>query len=307
MCMSTAPAKFSDTIVYAGETEMNNMLLHMLGYQNTAQSFATAGQKKEQYNFDWSFIKTGKREEKATGNAMVLPIPAKGKMGPENLLDTSNCLHFLKDMENAVRPRYRSATRGGMEKGIASLNSVQVFESGIYTVVLANPDSDSYDIDNAIRQQVPEEKRPEINLPFLEVFTSYYRDWWIAVCCFNNKEAATAHPLLWWYEPMFEKALFAPALDAHDGLPPQLGKQVHVDHTLVVSSHKLFKDNKNFLDVSPVRYRDPAAENFKGFLPNFVMGKQYKDTSMVNGDFVLLVDEVRAGNFRPQRLNPPGA
>jgi hypothetical protein len=43
-----------------------------------------------------------------------------------------------------------------------------------------------------------------------------------------------AEPLLWWYEPKDPSHLFMPALDAHDGLPPEPGSDVDVDHVLVV-------------------------------------------------------------------------
>ena len=48
MCVSTAPAHFSDTILYAAEVELKGAgIVHVLGYQNKAQNLAVPASQSQ--------------------------------------------------------------------------------------------------------------------------------------------------------------------------------------------------------------------------------------------------------------------
>ena len=267
-CCSLAPAKFSQTLGWAGEARYQGKLVHLLGYQNRVQNLATSG-----------------------GNAMLLPLPARPKsMSPKNILDTSSCPHLLIDMENSLTPMSKS--RGGHEPRSAG---AVVFDHDIYTIVLAeNPQA----IPAALKQ-VKAERRPALSPEIFKSYGRWYPGWTFALCCFNNRDAASARPMVWWYEPCQPEKLFFPALDAHDGKPPDLKAQVGVDHMLMVSSHQMGPTAG-----SSVVYREKLSGAMQSLAPSRALGRPQRG-QMLNGDFYFDCADVRQGRFRPQRVTPP--
>lgn len=297
-CCSLQPAHFSSTKGFTGEALKDGKVVHLLGYQNTVANRVSGAT--------------------ATGNAMFLPIPAKpGTMTQQNVLDTTSCPRFMEDMENAIRDRLkggRGLSRGG-SLGVVPASFV-VFEHDIYTVVLAN---NAEVIPEALKQ-VPAEKRPALNPAIFKAYAKWYPGWTFALCCFNTSQESQAKPLLWWYEPMYSERLFFPALDAHNGNPPNLGARVDVDHALIASSYKLnpsvasgtkpkvLKSGYPIYAVAhQVQYRDTSmSASLRKLLPDFAIGKQYSQ-QMPNGDFWFEADDVRRGIFDVKRELPPGA
>ena len=129
-------------------------------------------------------------------------------------------------------------------------------------------------------------------------YDTWYPDWPVAVCCFNNQEAALANPLMVYYEPSRPEFLFAPALDSHTGDVPNLKSEVLVDHTVVVGA----PDGKG----EGVRYQDQIPSHIKRCLPRSVIGGKVQ-TYLPNGDFVFRAQQAEKGVFNPMRLLPPGA
>lgn len=293
-CCSLYPAHFSDTIVYAGEAMKNGTLVHVLGYQNTAENRNVGG-----------------------GNAMLLPIPAKsGTMTSNNILDTSECKNILKDMKRTVENMHR--TRGlHMGRGIVFQGSpaVQIFDHDIYTIVLAQ---NAAAIPAAL-SQVPAAKRPAFNKEIFSAYSKWYPGYTFALCCFNTKDAAKANPMLWWYEPSQPNELFCPALDAHTGKAPRLDQNVDVDHVLAAGSHLL---TNPMADVDPTMPADvlktmiyagkvgysnePIKTEVKTLLPEWIVGEVATGVQK-NGDFVFLTEDVRKGVLKVMRKAPPGA
>lgn len=238
MCCTLEPAELSNTILYAAEANVNGKLVHVLGYQNRAQ---TRGP-----------------------NAMILPFPAIEAMGPGNVLDTSSCKHILDDYAEAIRPRSR-----GMSKGFGydhdSFNEVQVFDSGRYSVVLAK---DARAIPDALGL-VPAGKRPALNPAIFQAYSEWYPGWPIALCCFDG--AVESEPMLWWYVPRDNNRLFLPALDAHDGKPPVLGQRVSVDHTILFGSTIRPRGYK-------VHFQDTVDPALEPYLAKLVIGATIKQT-----------------------------
>lgn len=272
MCITSARAHLSNTIVYAGEALRDGILVHVLGYQNKAENLFGGP------------------------NAMILPIPARAPMGPENMIDTRAAPRILKDMEAAIHLDSLTLSRGFGDERRTRSKSVQVFDQGSYTVVLADRPTDVM----AALSQVTIERRPSIGGDLLASFERFYPEWPLAVCCFNGRVAP--EPLLWWYEPKDPGHLWAPALDAHDGAPPVPGMLVDVDHTVVFGSSL-----QAVPGAAEVRYTEPPSsiEPLKSLLPGRVTGKQLHKMRLPNGDFS--IDRTMLGTpGKMKRVPPPG-
>jgi hypothetical protein len=296
MCVCLAAARLSKTILYAAEVCPDGKdVVHVLGYQNTVQNLAARGA--------------------AGGNAMILPFPAvPGTMTPKNVVATDDCPRILEDLAEAVRWQDTGRPR---VLGLAdSAKSVQVFDTGIYTVVLAQ---DARDIPAALAR-VPAAKRPALNPPIFDAYAVWYPEWTVALCCFNNRDAARATPMLWWYRPANSAELFAPALDCHTGAVPDLKAQVRVDHTVAVASHVMDdpgfwtkghgKSGESLEQLTRVRYGDDIPADVRPFLCAHAVGGTY-EKKMRNGDFVCPTQSLREGAYGSKgllhRVGPPGA
>jgi hypothetical protein len=280
MCCTLRPAELSKTILYAGEATRNDKLVHVLGYQNRAKN-----------RFDGP-------------NAMILPFPASKEMGPDNCLRTTGLKWLMNDLAAVVhRERLmRSASRGVDSLSLGSAKSVTVFESGEYTVVLAE---DARDIPSALGR-VTEAKRPAINEEIFDAYAKWYPDWPIALCCFASRKEMEPEPLLWWFEPKHEQVLFAPALDAHSGKAPNLMEDVRVDHAVVFGSTIRSRGQQ-------VRFRHEVPSHISPFIAGRVAGDEFK-TVLKNGDFVVPVERLAsmdedstATSLKVSRVLPPGA
>jgi len=280
MCCTLRPAELSKTILYAGEAMRNGQLVHVLGYQNRA---------KNRYNGP---------------NAMILPFPAIGAMGPSNCLETTGLRWLMNDLASAVHIE-RMMKSASMSRGIrlgSSARTLAVFDSGEYTVVLAD---DARDIPSAL-DRVHEAKRPELNEEIFDAYTKWYPEWPIALCCFQSKQEVEAEPLLWWFEPRDEKVLFAPALDAHSGNAPDLTEHVRVDHSVVFGSTRNSRG-------APVRFRREVPKHITGFIADRVVGREFQ-TALTNGDFAIPVERLTSisekttsTEIKINRPLPPGA
>lgn len=242
MCMTSRPAQLARTKLYAGEAELEGKYVHVLAYQNKA---TTRGP-----------------------NAMLLPIPAAVTPTAANVVDTRRFPTFLDEIHMATQLH---SMREARSMSRAMVPKVQVFHVGSYTVVLAERP-------RLVAQalgSVPENKRPEVGNRILDAISEQYPGWPLAVCCWDG--TIEAEPLLWWYEPRMPRWLFAPALDAHDGEPPDPSAEVRVDHHIAFGST---------LDPfgDPVPYSDAVPEGWHALLPSRVRGTRLRGT-MPNGDF----------------------
>jgi len=278
MCCSSYAAKFTGTIGYIGETQHpNHGLVHVLGYQNKAKSLVTAP------------------------NAMILHFNAAEPMGPENVIDLGDRggKRILNDWKKRMFPErgYKMSSRG-LSKGFT--NSVKVFDTGIYTVVMSAKPS----LIGEALQQVPEHKRPTINPELLSWYETTYPGWTIAVCCFQNIEEIEADPLFWWYKPAFENRFHFPAIDSHDGTPPKFHHETGREWT-VWSDHVILMGSDRFEEGGSAErlkedYRDIFPEASRAFFPNRLLAMRY-DRRLPNGDFMIQVDDVR--KHRAARLD----
>jgi hypothetical protein len=253
MCVSFDNSQMRDTILYAARTIIDNEEWHVVGYQNTAES--------------------------AGPNAMLLPFPSAEPMTRENILDISECPWLLKEMCSAIGFSLGTRSAGTRSAGTRSARTLEVFDSGSYTVILAsNPE----DIPLAL-SQVPENKRPKPNVEICNFYAKAYPNWPVALCCWSG--AIKAEPLLWKYKPKNKDFLFAPALDSHDGTPPKRQK-VKVDHSLIwgdVSSpvgRKVFWNGRSLF-----REQDVLSQHLISYVASQVFGIHLRDKTLPNGDF----------------------
>lgn len=260
MCCVFAAAVLRRTLLYVGESQKNGKYVHVLGYQNRAENL-TPGP-----------------------NAMLLAIPSKAKMGPENMVATNKMPKVLKDQEEALetlRPLTLDENSFDESKGAvasAGFSRAVVFESGQYTVVLG----ESLGTVAKAVSLVPENKRPKLNLQILNAFAGWYKEWTWALCCFNQA-MNDPDPLLWWYEPMKPEEFFAPGLDGHDGNAPNLDAIVDTDHSIMVGS-----------TIRPigvkVKYEDKLTSEAESLLASHILGlefTEYLGKKHPNGDFIV--------------------
>lgn len=289
-CVLTPTVRLSDTVIYSAQVLHPSGVepVRVVGYQNHVFSYGSGP------------------------SAMVLPLPAE-ELGPANLVDSTRFSDILGGYGLAVRrmrPVRRSRSDGllGARFASSAVSKAVVFDSGSYTVVLAKSPA-------ALREglkAVPERKRPDLSLPMLASLKSLYPDWPVAVCCFDESEFSgekKLEPLVWWFRQRKDvPGLFAPALDAHGGIPDP-SATVHRDHSLAfgTSAAEGLRDGhgvQDYIDQVPSEHRWMFTRGVRGAVVEGV-GR--------NGDFSMPLADVLArgtpdwaGSSVPVHA-PPGA
>ncbi|MGW0846183.1 hypothetical protein ACWD26_39835 [Streptomyces sp. NPDC002787] len=272
MCVSLAPAEFSGTTLYCGRLRhVEHGLIHVLGYQNTAQNLTDGP------------------------NAMLLHLPTQG-MSRHNFLSVGRSSDLLERMVDAVRPVSVAAVQDSIAwMGWGDRPAVEVFEHDVYTVVLAR---DPRAVPAALTE-VPERKRPILAPELFAFYAERYPAHAIAVCCFDNAQAAQAKPLLMWYPPLDPELLTLPALDCHTGGVPDLDSPVPVDHWVVLGTDEAPPDWG-----APVAYDPAMRHRLRAYLPGTVVGRHF-DGTLPNGDFAISHADLLTGDVeRLTRLQP---
>ncbi|MFD9493116.1 hypothetical protein ACFWA1_16765 [Streptomyces sp. NPDC060005] len=254
MCVSTGEAEFTGTTLYGGRLRHpEHGLIHVLGYQNTVANLADGP------------------------NAMVLHLPTY-RMGRRNFLSVGTASDLLQSMVDAVKPVGARPLPDVLDwMGGDAVRAVQVFEHDVYTVLLAH---DPAALPAALAR-VPERRRPALGGELWRFYEERYPGQAVAVCCFDNKQAARAKPLLMWYPPIDPDVLTLPALDCHTGAVPDPGADVAVDHWVLFGTDEAPGDWG-----SPVDYGHGVPEDLRPFLPRSVMGDHFGGT-LPNGDFAI--------------------
>jgi hypothetical protein len=233
---------------------------------------------------------------------MILPLPATGTVGPENIVDTRAFKNILKSYDKAIEHLRPKDVSDGMRSygGGRMMRSAQVFQSGSYTIALAeNPQSMQLAL-----SMVPEKVRPQIPSAFLVSFSDLYPDWPVAICCFDG-DLGAPEPLLWWFKPKFPGTLFAPAIDGHDGQPPNPEAMVDRDHVIAFASYRAPRELDNQL-VSDIQQIVPPEHQWL-FAPAIVGSKFNHKTQ--NGDFTMplsvLLDAQSPSYYDRLKPTPP--
>lgn len=160
----------------------------------------------------------------------------------------------------------------------------------MYTVVLAR---DPRAVPAALTE-VPERQRPALDPELFTFYAERYPGHAIAVCCFDNAQAAQAKPLLMWYPPLDPELLTLPALDCHTGGVPDLDSPVPVDHWVILGSDEAPADWG-----APVAYDPAMRHGLRDYLPGTVIGWHF-DGTLPNGDFAISHDDLLSGD--PERV-----
>jgi hypothetical protein len=267
MCVSFFEADFKNTIVFADATHDGQ---HLLGYQNQAEN----------------------RDRSRTLNAMILPLPAANKLGPQDMIETEACHEIFTDMKETLAPPpvdylsrgFAVAAGGGFSK------EVQIFKSGAYTVLLT---ANAAFIKLALTK-LPEKERPEISNEIIEAYQEWYPGWQMAVCIWQG--SIEANPILWKFDPMYPEKLFLPGVDSHNGRRPDLGRRVERDHSLVVGSRY----------GTTVKFSEVLTPELDHLLPRKVKG-MYTVPSTKNGDWWVSLADLNSGGCNFEVKAPPGA
>jgi hypothetical protein len=253
--------------------------VHVLGYQNVAENLA------------------------AGPNAMLLPIPSAKPMGRENAIDARPFARILEDYRMALRSLIpRSRSRGPVPK--PAPQQVQVFESGSYTVVLANR-AELGSIAEALAL-VPERKRPSISPALIYIYQRWYPEWHVALCCFDASVGGP-EPIIWQYEPLDPTHVFLPGLDGHDGRLPRLDVSVDVDHAVALGVDSPSTDPS--LRAASITLSSSMPAELAPLFPTRVVGLASMTEPLANGDWYLPAIPTRASLAAAltQRRSPPGA
>lgn len=272
MCVSMGPAEFTGTILYCGRrSHPEHGWIEVLGYQNTAVNLATGP------------------------NAMLLHLPARS-VTSRQFLPLGRAERVLHDMVDAVAPAAAGLTRGLFDwMGEDSEPRVEVFQHDIYTVVLAQ--NAAY-IPAALDRVEPR-KRPALNRDLFDFYAEVFPDHPVALCCFENAEAAEAKPLMLWYRPLDLDRLVLPAIDCHTGAVPDLSAPVVTDHWLLFGSDRAGADWGE-----PVDYGAAPKRDLLEFLPRRVMGTR-RNATLPNGDFAIAHDDLLRGELdQVERVRP---
>ncbi|MBO2466106.1 hypothetical protein [Actinomadura violacea] len=272
MCVSTGPAVFSGTTLYAGRRHHpDHGLIEVLGYRNTAANLADGP------------------------NAMLLHVPARA-LSPDNFLalrdDEADVLDLMVD---ALAPRSAAAGAAVMSWMDAAEPDVRVFDHDVYTVLIAEDPT----LIPAALDRVPPHRRPRPDPELMDFYAAHFPRHVIILCCFDNADARRAKPLLMWYEPADPERLVVPALDCHTGGAPRLDEPVATDHWVVFGA-----DGASGGPREPVAYPGHMRYSLREYLPDTVTGGYFSGAAP-NGDFAIAYADLLAGRTdRIERLAP---
>lgn len=269
MCLTLDRSRMSKTIVYGAEVLHEGVLKHVMGYQNTAENLSPGP------------------------NAMLLPIPSAVPLGPTAALDMTPAKGILKEYADYFQPRARRGLKS-MGFGADTRDSIHVFTSGSYTVVLAQ---DAAAIPSAL-SYVPADRRPAVKQAIFDAYARLYPGWSVALACYDG--TIEAEPIAFVYEPLDPSSIFLPGLDGHDGEPPRLGTDVKRDHTLVWASSAMKNGYK-------AAHKDPLPPNLAPFFPGIIGGTLLTGRA-ANGDFrvdIATMATAKSWEEAPVRLHVP--
>jgi hypothetical protein len=269
LCVTLSEAELSSTtlVLTATTHPKTGQPVHSLLYQNTVQNLS------------------------AGPTAMLLHFPAIEAMDQGNCIPTDEFPECVADIRKAIEPPAISKGFRSAERSMDLSEPVHVFDVGIYTVVL----SKSIDAIPQALERVRPDRRPALNPTIFAWYKAHFPGWSFALCCFNNRQAAQASPLLfWYYPPPASDRVMLPGIDAHTGHAPDLLDLVDVDHTIVLGS------DKPRIGLAKVRYSDSIPAYERAFLPSYVIGRHQKGRRQ-NGDFIVSMKTLETGTLEIAR------
>lgn len=249
MCITSLEAELSATIIGLWDIEHPRYgYRHVLAYQNAPQNLADGP------------------------NCMILPIPTFSELTQDCVLNTEDDVDLLRNMARRVLPNTRGFAIGGSGQNYT-------FEMGVYHLAIFN-DLSADKIQNSLAQ-IPEDKRPYISQNLIDFYCTTYPSYPLLLCCFNNRDAKMASPILVHYPPVFPNTFMFNTLEGH-GTAPVIGEPVEYHQKVLVGSCRI---KEAFGDYKDVEYPDVSPELLP-FLPRFVQGAQLAGR-LPNNDFLI--------------------
>jgi hypothetical protein len=178
-----------------------------------------------------------------------------------------------------------------------------LFEHDIYTVVLA---ANAALIPEAL-SLVPEHRRIPANRPLFDFYARMYPDYAVALCCFDNRDAARSDPLLLWYTPLYPDRYELPAIDCHTGGVPDIGAPAYVDHWVILGTDEEPDLQDGAWGTARMDWSEEVRSSAAGaFLPAAITGRTYTGLHP-NGDFMISRADLLAGRTAAmERVGPGG-
>ena len=253
MCVTTLEARLSKTRIGVWDVMHPEYgYRHVVAYQNSVQNLSDGA------------------------NCMLLHIPSKTALSPDCMINTENDVELLVEMEYSVF---------GRPRGFGGKN--HIVEMGVYHIALLNDFSEN--VIESTLQLIPEQKRPELSKEILDFYNQTFPGFPLALCCFNNKDAKKASPILLHYDPKYPDTFMFNTLDSHGGVP-DLNEPVLFHQTIITGSYKL---NKAASGYSEFNYQY-VSQGPLPWLPRF--GTAFKvNTLLPNRDLLINAATIQNG------------
>lgn len=276
MCATTQKSRMSNTFQFAHF--INRLQMMVWGYGNTAQNLS------------------------GLANCMITCWPINGKVRYQDMLDTSSMPHLMNDFQQAIAPPAALGSRAQAPKSTFDVHAI-----GIYHHVWLYPGFTIGEMDQAF-SRVPAEKRPRIDQSWYQFIAKYYPGFSLLVSCFNNTQPGK-EMIIFRARPDFKllSATFSTpvayicTVDAHNGEPPNMHANVAMDHQIAVGTN----DPQGNRRWRPVTYTDLVPPDWQKFLPTYLIGREYQNIQLPNGDFVVPLASIDAGQPDFVRHTPP--
>ncbi|HND69477.1 MAG TPA: hypothetical protein PL112_21905 [Candidatus Obscuribacter sp.] len=271
----------------------------LLAYSNQITSHIGADAKNPNDDFGWGIPAPITK----LGNALLIAVPAApGSILETDLIPMSRYPWMVKDMVATVTEPATlslSPTRSWLLPQKALV--VSDFDAGLYDVVIA---SSASAIAGTLRAgRVNPTKMPEIRQELYEQLDLLYPGFQFVLFCFNEKDVGKTGTVMFRYTPMkgSEHLLYLPGLDGHNGEVEQ--GLVKLDHTIIAGSYRMNDEAGEKVD-----YSDRDVEKELPWLKDCrIIGTCLpQGIEAPQGDFLMLLNEVREGTLRIKRQLPPG-
>ncbi len=271
---------------------------HAMSYQNKVR---VDGIKPKGHQ--WAGLNTGRK----TGAAMLLVFPlAKG--GQYKLISAEGMPNFLKEMTTVETEDFYLGASRTVAKSLEA-GDVEVQKYGLYDVVVFK--SASFDaIQKAIDTKVAIERQPELDKEAISFIINAYNpngenNFAVALFCYDPYQVAgeskESLPVTILYQTSYPEVLYFSGLDQHDpNKRPDFKELVSTNHQIAWGFEK-----------TPDRVTHNVKYTAKigtlgGIVPERVAVSTHKGR-LINGDFVVLLNNLRAGRLTVERWQPPSA
>lgn len=274
MCITSSRSLLDNTYLGAWDIQHPHYgYRHVLAYQNRVQNLEEGP------------------------NCMLLPIQSAQALEPAWLVDTSACPNFLTELYDVLDPPPSIEEDGYAWMSVGDDRVNYVVEQGVYHIAILN-NLTSTALEETLAQ-IPTEKLPFISKELLGFFENHYKDFPLLLCCFNNKEAQQAAPILVHYPPMYPQKLMLNTLDSHGGIP-RIDKMTGFHQKMVVGSYKNEQEEpqqpyqKITFNVYP---------QLQEFLPNYAFAVDLLyQFNAPNNDLLFSVEDLQEGSLPKVQL-----